>query len=131
MKEIGDKEVPAVGFGIGIERIILFLENENIDLNVEKPIEIYVGVMGEAVIADAYKIVKALRENGIKTETDYLGRSVKAQMKYANKIGAKYSVVIGENEIKENKITVKHMETGEQAELQIEELTEYMKKTIL
>ncbi|TCT16787.1 histidyl-tRNA synthetase [Natranaerovirga pectinivora] len=131
VKEIGDKDVPAVGFGIGIERIILFLENENIDLNVEKPIEIYVGVMGEAVIADAYKIVKDLRENGIKAETDYLGRSVKAQMKYANKIGAKYSVVIGENEIKENKITVKHMETGDQVELKIEEITDFMKKTIL
>ncbi|TCK97803.1 histidyl-tRNA synthetase [Natranaerovirga hydrolytica] len=126
--EIGKNDIPAVGFGIGIERILLFLQNEGIDLNVEKPVDIYVGVLGDNVVDKSYEIVKMLRNNNIKTETDFLGRSVKAQMKYANKLGALFTVIIGENEINENKVTVKEMATGEQTELTIEALIDFMKK---
>lgn len=126
INEIGKKEIPAVGFGIGLERILLFLENEKIDLDVEQPVELYVGIIGDVALADSFRIIHKLRNKGIKTETDFLGRSVKAQMKYANKIDARHTVIIGENEVNENKVNVKNMETGEQVEVSLDQLVDFM-----
>lgn len=125
IKEIdGKQDIPAVGFGIGIERIINLLEKEGVELEAASQIELYVGILGQEAKVEAYKIVNRLREKGIIVETDYMDRSVKAQMKYANKINAKNTVIIGENEIKEKKVTVKNMETHEQTEVDLDKLEE-------
>ncbi len=124
--EIDEKQdIPSVGFGIGIERILYFLEKEGIALEEPEPVALYVGILGREVKAQAFRLVTALRAAGIITETDYLERSVKAQMKYANKIGAKNTVILGGDEIAANKVSVKNMETGEQTEVALDKLVEY------
>ena len=128
VKEIdGKQDMPAVGFGIGIERIIHFLEKENVELAKPEPVELYVGILGAEAKVEAYRIVSKLRKAGVIVETDYMDRSVKAQMKYANKIGAKNTVIIGENEIKEKKVTIKNMETHEQIEIDLDNVVEYFR----
>lgn len=125
--EIDEKQdIPSVGFGMGIERIIYFLEKEGVELEPKTPIQLYVGILGKEAKAKAYKLVNEVRSNNLIVETDYMDRSVKAQMKYANKLGAKYTVIIGSQELEENKAKVKDMETGEQIELTLDKIAEYI-----
>ena len=127
--EIDEKQnIPSVGFGMGIERIIYFLDKEPVALEPEPAIELYVGILGKEARAKAYKIVNALRMDGVVVETDYMDRSVKAQMKYANKLGAKHTVILGENELNSNKANIKNMETGEQTEVALDAIAAYFTK---
>ena len=123
VKEIDEKQdIPAAGFGMGIERILSFMEAEQIAFPPEDPVALYVGVLGEDAIATAYGIVRRLRARGIVCETDYMGRSVKAQMKYANKIGAKKAVIIGSEELEQNEADLKDMESGESIRVRLDEI---------
>lgn len=127
--EIDEKQnIPSVGFGMGIERIIYFLDKEQVALEPEPAVELYVGILGKEARAKAYKIVNALRMAGVVVETDYMDRSVKAQMKYANKLGAKHTVILGENELNSNKANIKNMETGEQTEVALDAIAAYFTK---
>ena len=103
---------------MGIERIRYFLDKEGVTLEPEEPVALYVGILGKEAKAKAYSIVNNLRNSGI----------VKAQMKYANKIGAKYTVIIGENEINENSANVKCMEDGEQTKISLDEIANFIKR---
>lgn len=123
--EIDEKQdIPSAGFGMGIERILYFLEKEGVILEKESPVQLYIGILGDEARTRAYKLVNSLREKGIIVETDYMDRSVKAQMKYANKIGALYTAIIGENELSKNRVMLKNMETGEQKETDIDKMIE-------
>lgn len=125
INEVDEKQdIPAVGFGFGIERIINELEAEKVELPSAPPVDLYVGILGKESRSPAYKIVKELREDGMIVETDYLDRSVKAQMKYANKIGARHTVIIGADELAANKVNVKNMGTGEQKEVSLDKITD-------
>lgn len=129
VKEIdGKQDIPSVGFGMGIERILYFLEKEGVELEEAPKVQLYVGILGESAKAKAYKIVTELRNQGIVVETDYMDRSVKAQMKYANKIGAINTVILGEDEITSNKATIKNMETHEQVEVAVDAISDYFAK---
>lgn len=130
IEECGGTPTPAVGFGAGIERLILTMEAVNGEEEYTPTRDVYIGPMGESSQLKTYEIVSRLRENNISTETDLLGRSVKAQMKYANKIGARYSIIIGDNELEENKVTVKNMENGEQTEVSLDNIVEFFKNEI-
>lgn len=126
VNEIDEKHnIPSVGFGMGIERIILFLEEEGVELEPEPRVDLYVGTIGDKVKAGAYKIVDSLRSAGLIVETDYMDRSVRAQMKYANKINAKYTLMIGENELNENLVRVKQMDTGEEKQVELYKIVDY------
>lgn len=126
INEIDKKhDIPSVGFGMGIERIIHFLDDEGIELQAEDPIQLYVGTIGDKAKQKAYLLVDRLREAGIIVETDYMDRSVRAQMKYANKINAKHTVILGDNELNANSASIKNMETGEQKEVELDRLIEY------
>ena len=126
--EIDEKQdIPSAGFGMGIERILYFLDKEGVELKEEEPVTLYVGILGKEAKAKAYKIVNELRNEGVIVETDYMDRSVKAQMKYANKLGARYTVIIGKNEINENKANIKCMETGEQTEVMLDKVADFIK----
>ena len=107
--EVGGKETPAVGFGMGIERLIMVMENALLPIGEQETPQLYIAPLGEKQYKEAFKIVMGLRNQGISCETDYLKRSLKSQMKYANKIGYRYVVVLGEDEIKNNKIVLKDM----------------------
>ncbi|MCI9250338.1 MAG: histidine--tRNA ligase [Lachnospiraceae bacterium] len=123
--EIDEKQdIPSVGFGMGIERILYFLEKEGVELPPMETPDLYVGILGSEAKARAFSLVNEIRSRGLIVETDYMDRSVKAQMKYANKIGAKKVVIIGANELEKGTASVKDMETGEQAETELSRLPE-------
>ena len=127
--EIDEKQdIPSVGFGIGIERILYFMEKEGVELPPPKPVELYVGILGKEARAQAFALVSSLREAGVVTETDYLDRSAKAQVKYANTIGAKNTVILGADEFSSGKVFVKNMGTGEQTEISLDKLVEFFKQ---
>lgn len=124
--EIDEKQnIPAVGFGCGIERIINELAAEGVELEPEPAVELYVGVLGKEAKASAFQLVQRLRGEGVVVETDYMDRSVKAQMKYANKIGARNTVIIGADELASNKASIKNMESGEQTEISLDQIADY------
>ena len=120
----GKQDIPSVGFGMGIERIIYFLEKEKVELEPEPEVELYVGILGKEAKAKAYKIVNQVRMAGVVAETDYMDRSVKAQMKYANKIGAKNTVILGADELEKGIAVVKNMETHEVVEVALDKIAD-------
>jgi len=123
--ELDEKQdIPSVGFGMGIERILYFMENEGVCFPEEEPVDLYVGILGKEARARAYQLVSELRKKGLIVETDYMDRSVKAQMKYANKLGVLNTVIIGSQELSDNRAKVKHMATGEQTEVALDQIAE-------
>lgn len=128
VSELSGPEVPGVGFGLGIERLLLTLDNLGIELENDNKVDVFVASIGENADIFVQKLVYDLRSAGVKAERDYLGRSVKAQMKYANKTGAHFSFVLGDDDILSNKAIVKNMETGEQEEVSLDKICEYFTK---
>ena len=122
VEEVGGKPTPAVGFGLGLERLLLVLENTNGLRAEEETVDYYFAPLGDNAKALTRELVYAFRRKGISAETDIMDRSVKAQMKYADKIGAKFVVVIGDDEIKNNLVSVKKMDDGTIENKTIEEL---------
>lgn len=120
VEQMGGGKVPALGFAMGIERLLLVLEAQGIELPKPRTCELYIASMGDAANIKACQLVHQLREEGFIAECDTMGRSVKAQMKYANKIGAKLTLVLGDAELESKKANLKVMETGEQREVAFE-----------
>ena len=110
----------------------MVMERNGCEFEPEIPCDIYVGIMGENAAIEAFKLVSRLRQDfGVHAECDLVGRSVKAQMKYANKIGARFSMILGDNELAQKKVVVKNMSSGEGKELEmtddfVGELADYM-----
>ncbi len=115
---------------MGIERILYFLDKEQVELAPEPKIELYIGILGKEVKAKAFEFVTNLRKEGIITETDFMDRSVKAQMKYANKIGARFVALLGADELANQKVTLKNMENSEQFEVDFDQFVSHMKKVL-
>lgn len=113
IEQVDGPKTPAIGFGMGLERLILTLEQNNIVIQDDTQIDIYVGSIGDEAKIKAIQLVNALREKDYKCECDHMNRSVKAEMKYANKIGAKYTLIIGEDELEAGKAKLKRMSDGE------------------
>lgn len=128
VEECGGKPTGAVGFGLGIERLMMILEKLNGSLAEAPERDVYIGSMGENGLLRAQALAFALRKAGVKADCDTVERSVKAQMKYANKIGAKYSVILGDSELESGKVQLKEMETGEAVEVPLEKLEEIVKE---
>ncbi len=119
--QMGGPNIPALGFAMGIERLMMVLEAQNAEYKSAKKCDIYIAPMGEKAALTATKLCTALREEGFCALTDITGRGLKAQMKYADKIGAELSCVIGDNEIETKKCVIKDMTTGETREVSIPE----------
>lgn len=126
IEECGGSATPAVGFGIGLERLIMTMEAVNGAM--EFPIERDIAIVsiGDAALMKAHSLVYKLRNAGISAEADHMSRSVKAQMKFANKIGAKYSIVIGDDEIESDKVALKNMNTKEIDDIKLSDLVDVM-----
>ncbi len=124
--ECGGQPTGAAGFAVGIERLLLVLEAQNGEFEKKAYRDIYIGAIGQKGLVKGQGIAYRMRQAGIKAECDSVGRSVKAQMKYANKIGAAYSVILGDNEIDNDMVKLKNMETGEEEETKVSELFEVM-----
>ncbi|MBQ7123088.1 MAG: histidine--tRNA ligase [Oscillospiraceae bacterium] len=123
---LGGQKTPSIGFAMGLERLLLLMENTGVAFPEEGSVDIYIGSMGTKAGIEAANIVNSLRAEGFKAECDLCGRSVKAQMKYADKIGAKLSCIIGDSELEEGKVKIKNMGTGEAEEVELDELIEYV-----
>ena len=116
---LGGPDLSGIGFGMGLTRLILALKQHGIDPVAPVKPRLYVASLGEAAATEALSIVERLRREGIYAECDLVGRSLKAQMKYADKIGAAYTLIIGDNEIETGKANLRNMATSEQTEVDI------------
>lgn len=128
VEEIGGPSIPGVGFGLGKERLLILMEQNDIivdDLNVP---DISVSFIGDKARLYALDLVHKLRACGVSAIIDTLNRNLKGQMKYANKLNARYSVVIGENEIEKGIVTLKNMNSGEQKEINAIDITKEIEK---
>jgi len=122
--QIGGPDQPGIGFGIGLERIQLILEHQSVDLSGVKPLDVYLVALGEAAEREIVKIIYELRGRGISAERDYLGRKMKAQMKSADRLNARYTAILGDDELARGEIALKSMESGEQRTVKLEQLFE-------
>lgn len=121
IEELGGKHMPSLGFAMGLERLLMVMDAQGITIPDDDKCALYIATMGDDAKVKAFELLRRVRECGLIAETDVVGRGLRAQMKYADKIGAKYSLVLGDNELSDNKAKVKNMETGEQTELALDE----------
>lgn len=126
VEDIGGPDAPGIGFALSIERLLLALEAEGVALEELDQLDMYVVVMGEAAKAKAVELVSEFRANGISADMDYADRKMKAQMKTADRQGAKYVIVLGETELEEQAVNVKEMETGNQEKVAFTELVNFV-----
>ncbi len=128
LEQLGGNSLPAIGFAAGIERLLLLMENTGVPFPEETAPLIYIAGMDEKSRAQAFKTALDLRGKGVSAEVDHMQRSVKAQLKYADKIGAKFVAVIGESELESGVLNVKKMSDGSCASVKLEELYSYLLK---
>lgn len=116
-EEMGGPHLPSLGFAMGIERMLLLMSKQGCAFPQESAPELYIAPMGENAAAAAVALCAAVRAEGFSAVTDYNGRGLKAQMKYADKIGAKFSLVLGDNELESGKAQLKNMQSGDKREV--------------
>lgn len=126
--QLGGADMPGLGFAMGIERFLLLLEAQGKLPQAEDKPDLYLAPLGEAARAKSAAMLSRLYTDGVKVQTDLVGRSLKAQMKYANKIGAKYIAIFGDEELQNETLTLKNMENGEQQNVAMEDLAAAVKE---
>lgn len=130
VQEIGGPETPGIGFALSIERLLAALEAEGISLPLIGGIDCYVVALGEKAKDESVVLVNALRKAGIAAEKDYQDRKVKAQLKAADRLQAKYVAILGDDELEKQVINIKNMTTGEQTELPLDSFVSYVKEAL-
>jgi len=126
VEELGGKPTPAIGFAIGLERVIAILKQSSVTSRRPSVLELFIATMGEEPKAVGFKLMTQAREKGISADMDYLRKSLKAQMKSADRLGAKYVYIIGEEELKKKSAMFKNMKTAEQKEVAFDNLIEVL-----
>jgi len=124
VSELGGKDTPAIGFAAGIERLFLVLEMQKKFPPEDERLDIFIAPLGEKEKSLGLKLLKDLREKGLRCDLDFLGRSLKSQLKEADRQKAKKVLIIGEDELKKGKGTLRDMETKEQKEVEFEKLVQ-------
>ena len=119
----GGPETAGFGFGLGLERLLLVLDKQGIELPVEENLDVYIAVLGSGANGKALELVQAIRYQGFKAERDYLGRKIKAQFKSADTFKAKTVITLGESEVESGQVNVKNNSTREEVTVSFEELT--------
>lgn len=127
IEELGGAPTPGIGFALGIERLIMVMEKKGLSFGEAEAPKLFVANIGDSAGAYAEKLVYSLRQSGIICEKDRMGRSLKAQMKYADKSGFAYTVVLGDDEIAQKRATLKRMSDGESVVVELDELINYLK----
>lgn len=130
--QMGGKPMAGLGFGLGMERLMLVLEAQKIELPEPPACEVYMASMGKDAAKKAFRLTTELQRSGIVAACDVCGRGLKAQMKYANKIGAAFTLVLGDNELAEKKAKMKNMKTGEETEISLGDdfMNDYLAVTV-
>jgi histidyl-tRNA synthetase len=124
-EDIGGPDTPGIGFALSIERLLAALDAESIQLDLKEGIDCYLAYLGEEAKDYTVGLLQNLRMAGFSAERDYLDRKIKAQFKAADRLKARYVAVLGEEELKNNKINVKNMSTGEQVEVELGSFVQY------
>jgi len=128
--QIGGNDQPGVGLGLGMERILLVLQAQGVEIPAAPPLDVYLIGLGAAAEKEVTKLLQQLRAAGLKAEKDYLGRKIKAQMKSADRYHAKAVAILGDDELARGEITVKTMATGEQQTVSLEQFAAAMQERI-
>jgi histidyl-tRNA synthetase len=129
IEEIGGGKIAGLGYGMGLDRLILVMQAQGLGFEPPKSCDLYIAALDEAAQTAASKLVKDLRGQGFWAETDLAGRGLGAQMKYADKLGARFSMVLGSNELESGVAAIKNMQSGEKHEVNI--TTEQVKKCLI
>ena len=126
MEELGGPKMPGIGFGMGITRLILAMKQAGVEVPPLAVPELYIATMGKEAVRCAARIVTGLREAGINADFDIVGRSLKAQMKYADKIAARFTLILGDSEIASGRAVIKEMATSEQTEVPLDGIASFL-----
>ena len=122
VEELGGKPTPAVGFAAGIERMIIAIDQQKVEWPVEKGLDVFVAKVDEKNKDTVFRLLQKIRNAGLSADMDYSEGSLKSQMRIANKIGARYTVIVGEEELSKDMVILRNMQTKEQKEVQIDNL---------
>jgi len=131
VEEIGGQDTPAVGFAAGVERLMIACEELDINLAEEKSVDVYFVTLGDEARKWALSHLPKVREAGLSATMDYMSRSMKAQMKDANRENALYTIIVGGNELEEGKFTLRNMKESEEASLKFEAIIEKLTQKLL
>ena len=129
IKQLGGTDTPGIGFAVGIERILLLLENTGVKIENPNKVKIYFAPMGEKEAEKAFEIVSKLRNESISCDFDHMGRGIKAQFKYADKIGAEFVAVIGSEELEKGSVKIKKMSDGSEALVEFGKVAEFLSRS--
>ncbi len=130
VQDLGGPETPGIGFALSIERLLMALEAEGVELPIDRQLDCYVVSLGEEANLKAAAIVNELRQTGIQVDKDYQGKKFKGQFKAADRLQAKYVLVLGDDELAKNQIAVKNMETGDQQTVALDQIIEFIKEIL-
>jgi histidyl-tRNA synthetase len=122
VEELGGPEMPGVGFGLGMERILMELQNQHVELPAESHLTAYVASISKEDLPLAFHIVQTLRKAGIAADCDHVGRSLKAQFKFANKLNVKFVIMTGGEEREREAVRIRNMQTGNEKEVLIDSI---------
>lgn len=128
ISELGGTPTCGVGFGMGIERLLMLMEAENVVIPMHENVKLYIASMGDKAYKKAFEIASELRDKGVKAEIDHAGRGIKAQFKYADKIRAENVVTLGDNELLTGVAQIKNMADGKLTEIKISDISSYFAK---
>lgn len=128
IEELGGPPIPGVGFGLGIERLLMLMDACGAQFPADDSVDVFIAVMGEKAKAFGLKLCRELRQSGVAAEMDTLARNIKGQFKYADRLNAKYTLVIGENELDKGVVSLKDMSMSQQREIKIEDIFEEIVK---
>lgn len=131
LEELGGKPMPACGFGMGLERLLLLMDAQNTPFPDRKGCDIYFASMGDKANLEAARLALDLRNEGLAAQFDTVGRALKAQMKYADKLGALYTVVLGDNELETRKAQLKNMKDGTLTEVSLDDFTDTFQSIVI
>lgn len=131
LEELGGKPMPACGFAMGIERLLLLMDAQNTPFPERKGCDIYLASMGEKANLEAAQLALDLRNEGLSAQFDTVGRGLKAQMKYADKLGALYTVVLGDEELKTRKAKLKNMKDGNLTDISLDGFTDTFQSIVI
>ena len=131
LEELGGKPMPACGFGMGLERLLLLMDAQNTPFPDRKGCDIYFASMGDKANLEAARLALDLRNEGLAAQFDTVGRALKAQMKYADKLGALYTVALGDNELETRKAQLKNMKDGTLTEISLDDFTDTFQSIVI
>jgi histidyl-tRNA synthetase len=130
VEQVGGPETPGIGFAFGIERCLIALKSQEVQLPIQTGLDVFLVALGEAAQKRSVTMLQEFRLAGLVADKDYLGRSMKAQLKAADRLQARRVVILGDDELAKGVANVKEMATGEQKEIALENLTSYLLSTL-